>query len=97
MSADQSNLDAKMRRLPACTCEVCGYAFDCATRAVLKDVERPKEGDFSLCAKCGEIYVFNEDMTIRIPTIKELMALDPMGSEELTKTQTMIRTKRLLG
>lgn len=31
----------------------------------------PKEGDFSVCLYCGELYVFKPDLTVRKANLKE--------------------------
>lgn len=97
MTFDKERLADNAKPLPMCQCVVCGYSFDCATKADLPREQRPRPGDFSLCMKCGEIYVFNPDMTVRIPTIDDMLTLDNAESKTLIKTQTKIRKERPLG
>lgn len=97
MSFEKERLADNALPLPMCQCVVCGYQFDCATKADREQEQRPRPGDFSLCMKCGEVYVFNEDMTVRIPSISDMMKLDQEESNTLTKTQTKIRKERPLG
>lgn len=97
MSFNLEQLDANKRPLPTCTCVICGYQFDCASRPNNNQEGRPRPGDFSLCLKCGEIYVFKDDMTIRLPTVAELMNLDQGNMNTLQVIQTKIRKERPLG
>lgn len=95
MDVDQT--DYIKRPLPVCACKVCGYKFDCATAPTEDITKRPRPGDFSLCMKCGEIYVFAEDMTVREPSLNEMMALDRENHKHLENIQVMIRERRPLG
>lgn len=96
MTFDIEQLDANSKPLPMSRCLVCGYSFDCASRPGIDQTKRPRPGDFSLCLRCGEIYVFQDDMTVRLPTVKELMELGEAEHKELTEVQTMIRKERPL-
>lgn len=52
-------------------CSKCGYNFDCATD--LRVENRPKPGDWSMCFKCGNIAVFDEQLKVRSATQEELL------------------------
>ena len=91
---DKEQTDYKNHPLPEQTCEVCGYKFDCAMGT---GSQRPRPGDYSVCLKCGEIYTYQPDMTMRVPTLMELMELDAETSRQLELVQTKIREQRLLG
>lgn len=82
------------RPLPPQQCS-CGYEFDCAS-----DVEdasqRPGPGDFTLCFKCGEIYVFDESMKIQQPTIQKIRDMPADTWFVLEKAQRIIREQRFL-
>lgn len=94
MNFDKVQLDANQRPLPMCRCEVCGYEFDCASHS--DEGKRPRPGDFSLCLKCGELYVFNPDMTVRVPTLAELKEMTGELETQVKHMQTMIRKERPL-
>lgn len=55
-------------------CHECGYVIDAATEATGRE-SKPKEGDVSLCAKCGELNIFNADQSLRKPEREELFAI----------------------
>jgi len=57
-------------KIPKSTCPKCGYLLDTST-SVFDDCTVPKAGDVSLCLACGEISVFNKDLTLRVPTKTE--------------------------
>lgn len=95
MNLDKAQLDSNNHPLPLCRCVVCGTKLDSATRPGPEE-ERPRPGDLSLCLKCGEIYVFNQDMTIRVPTVAELMQCGPEIHSELEFMQNKIRNLRPL-
>jgi hypothetical protein len=69
---------------PECKCLACGYQFDCAT-APDDEVARPKDGDISICLKCGHLAAFNDDMTLRPLTDAEM--LDVAGDKEILRMQ----------
>lgn len=51
--------------------------------------EAPSPGDVSLCFNCGNIQIFNEDMTRRPATPGELEVLE--SDERIIKVQKLIR------
>ena len=55
---------------PACTCAGCGHTFDAAS--ALEGEAIPREGDLTLCIRCGAVYAFRADLTVR-----------PVGRREL--------------
>lgn len=50
-------------------CPHCGAKVDAASQIGGEDA--PRAGDVSLCVYCGEWNIFNEDMSIRKPTVDE--------------------------
>lgn len=82
--------------LPMSTCPTCGYQVDAATHPV-NDKAVPKPGDLSLCMKCGELMTFNDDMTLRLSSIEDVMGLKPEENNLLERTQKLIREKRPMG
>ena len=61
----------KSRAIPKLTCPYCGYLFDQAFGD-----RRPKGGNASLCLGCGKVSLFNEDLTMRVPTKNEQLEID---------------------
>lgn len=55
---------------PEAICPWCGTPLNAATGVTCED--GPSEGDISICAKCCEILIFKEDLTLRKPTAAEL-------------------------
>ena len=53
-------------------CPKCGYRTDAASVARGQH-HRPNAGDISVCMNCGAITIFNDDLTLREPTGKELL------------------------
>ena len=81
--------------IPKVACPGCGYEVEAATAVGEgRKNARPFPGCFSVCAKCGEITVFKEDLTQRIPTLAELTSLDPYLNDLLTRAQKLIRQHR---
>lgn len=59
----------------------CGYILDAVTG--VSGADTPREGDFSLCAKCGSFLKYEKGLTLREFTHDELVDLD-------TKTRKML-------
>jgi hypothetical protein len=51
-------------------CPYCGVTHDGMT-ALVKAEHRPSEGAANICARCGEISIFNEDGSLRRATATE--------------------------
>lgn len=81
--------------LPRCPCPTCGYVVDSATHVGDKEIS-PNDGDLSLCLKCGEILVFNPDLSLRASTLNDLMGLPADTNATLERAQTLIRAKRFI-
>lgn len=78
--------------IPPCQCPVCGYHVDSA--ADIEGDSQPSPGDVSICFKCGEILVFNPDLTQSQAPLDSLLKLSPKQRDLLTKAQKMIRRER---
>jgi len=52
-------------------CLKCDYLMDCSEPAFEEEDIMPTEGDMTMCLKCGEIMIFNKDLTVRIPNKEE--------------------------
>lgn len=61
-------------QLPSSTCCECGTVLDAASGPC-----RPKEGDLTLCIKCGSLNAFDANLALRKPTDDEIftVAKDP--------------------
>jgi hypothetical protein len=56
------------------TCRHCGYVTDCVSY-IMDEAVKPAPNDVNLCLKCGALYVFSEDLSLREPTLEELLKL----------------------
>lgn len=57
-------------RVPISACKACGKPNDSAT-SISADI-KPTPGDVSICLYCGHVTVFDDDLTLREPTSKEM-------------------------
>ena len=57
------------------TCPYCGRMNDLHGDAAGTDAT-PSPGDSSLCWECFNVSIFAEDLSLRLPTAKELKELD---------------------
>jgi hypothetical protein len=80
----------------AASCPSCGRSdLDGATHAAASDhVVIPKPEDISICAYCGAINQFTEDMDLKACDIDKLSGLDAMDRARLRKLSEMCRTHR---
>lgn len=60
-------------RVPEHKCK-CGAEMDATTGVDTGTV--PADGDFTVCIICGFIWVFNDDLTLREPTDKDMHYLE---------------------
>ena len=61
--------------VPPTTCIECGTVNDSAAFASGPGVVRPREGNISMCFECGHLAIYNEDLSLREPTIDEMLKL----------------------
>ena len=54
-------------------CPYCGHNRRCATG--LDGQRRPKAGDYTVCAKCGSVSVFDEQLMLRPPSPQQTQYL----------------------
>lgn len=76
-------------------CPSCGSLLDACTQ-VMGEESGPAEGGFSFCSYCAELLMFNADLSVRVPTVAELVDLPPDVQLFLDKTREGIlkcRTK----
>lgn len=74
-----------------CPCPKCGYNLDRATSVEFKDFHAPKNGDLTMCMKCGEMLMYNEDVLI-VPLPQDVF--DELDVETKTKLLKMQRLAR---
>jgi RNase P subunit RPR2 len=73
-------------------CPTCNYKMDRA--AGLTGLEIPEEGCSGICFNCGEILVFNKDLSLRLPTAEELDEASKI--EKLVMAQKWIKARGYL-
>ena len=59
----------------ALSCVACGYRFDAASLPEHGPAQAPKDGDYSLCFRCGEVQVYVVGalgIAVREATVAEL-------------------------
>jgi len=57
--------------LPEQMCLRCGHVYDRASN--FENDHRPSPGDFCVCIRCAYVMAFNDDLTLRHLTIRELI------------------------
>ena len=83
----------KTTRVPTFVCPTCGEELDAASNGA---GATPHAGAVSVCIKCAEITVFNEDLTQRLPTAGELAEIKANPSwGEIQALQIAIRMREL--
>jgi len=73
-------------------CPTCGH-----TAPVLLGfgTSRPPEpGDWTVCAKCGDVLVFGAGGRLQVPTLAQLMAMPPLLSRLVDAAQRAARAGR---
>lgn len=81
-------------RIPKATCQ-CGQIMSASADAFGSSV--PSEGDISLCIGCGLIYMFNKDMTVRLPTEEEMKIVkQDAGWPKVERVRDLILKKHAL-
>jgi hypothetical protein len=78
-------------RIPTSPCVSCGEPNDAASRVNNDDV-RPGPGDVTICAYCGHIAVYADDMTLRDPNDAEI--IDMAGEPEVLHAQKVAKAYR---
>jgi len=77
-------------------CPVCGNVNDDATCLETPE-QKPEPGDFTICAKCGEIMVFTDDLSTKAADLDDMLTLTPQHHEYLDGLQKFIRKERIVG
>lgn len=86
--------------LPKSACPTCGYEVDDASRPVNVNPgerDKPVPGDLSLCLKCGEVLVFQEDMHLSLANLKDFEGIEDYEMKMMDRAQKLIREMRPLG
>jgi len=73
--------------IPTCFCLKCGHTFTHASNLTGKGNPRP--GDCTLCIECGQLLVFNDDMTVSLITVEEAQ-LSPEKRRKIILAQLVI-------
>jgi hypothetical protein len=76
---------------PTSLCPSCGHPLDAASG--IDDNAAPSPGDVTICAKCGELLAFTDDLTVVPATAERLDLLDPEQVIKMHSMQTFIRQK----
>lgn len=61
--------------VPASRCPACGYRMDSAT-CPAGERQRPREGDFAICLKCGVCLRFDRALRLVAATKEDIAAAD---------------------
>ena len=77
------------RTNPDARCTQCRKQLDGATG--FRDGAKPKEGDLSICAYCGNQMRFNADLTLRTMTDEDRKTLPKQVLEGLDDATLLIR------
>jgi len=78
-------------RIPQTPCPKCGAKLDAS--GSFETAERPTAGDVSLCAYCGVVLIFADDLTQRPATLAEIEDIEK-NSPEFTRVQVMLALDR---
>lgn len=78
-------------RLKPDHCLNCGKRLD-GCSVVDEAFARPKEGDFTICIKCGHLMVFGDGLKLRNPTEEELR--DIAGDPRIVRASTALAAIR---
>src|SRR5215471_4480147 len=86
-----SNALVPTDRVPPTTCVECGEVSDCASLPEDRNGHhRPKAGNVSMGFSCGHLAIYNEDLSLREPTIDEMLA---MGRDPKIRLLQTLRAK----
>ena len=79
-------------RTPETRCPGCGYPLDAAS-GLSPDDARPTPGDYTVCAECARVLIFNAELIPRDLTPAEQRALeaDAAAQRELARVTQALR------
>ncbi len=74
-------------------CQNCLYPLDAASDLYGEKTASP--GNVTVCVSCGAIYIFNEDMSLREPTVEEMVQIVEYeeGWNKILQMQQAIRER----
>lgn len=78
------------------TCQKCHYEMECSTETFSAGTS-PKENDITVCFKCGTVYFYNIDLSLRLMTENEkkhLALSSPQTFNQLLKILQAIAVTR---
>jgi hypothetical protein len=73
-------------------CCTCGHKLNDCT-AVNGPNAKPRYGDISVCLNCGEIFVFEHDLSVRPAELNDLMKLGKVERRVVDQVQRIIRKR----
>lgn len=77
---------------PSATCPQCGATF--YAHAPIHHHAPPGPGDVSICARCGVIIAFDEDMALEVASQETLDSLDAETISALDFARSLVETRR---
>jgi DNA-directed RNA polymerase subunit RPC12/RpoP len=81
----------------ASVCPHCGYKMNASTTADIDCDAKPEPGDVSLCAECGAINQFDDNLrVIAMPREKQKEVLDSEIGDTIRRAQLFIAGKAFL-
>ena len=84
-------------RLPGSECWRCGYRMDAASAFDASDPRPAREGDPSVCLRCGAVAVFTAGLELRKMTPREVSELDGDTKRDLAAAVLAQRSADPLG
>lgn len=84
-----------MKKVPLHKCPACGQSHDCARERAGIENDGPQDGDFTVCTSCGEIGVFNKDLSIRQATTADLIGAGKENIISLRRMQQEVQNAKL--
>ena len=81
--------------VPPSPCPGCGMVLDAANAADDTLPARPRPGDLSVCVHCCAMLAYNEDLTLRQATEKEVAIImhDCHGAEVVEAIRFMLQSR----
>lgn len=72
-------------------CPACEHPINAAGTIDAKDTYVAEPGDITVCYGCACVLVYADDMSVRLPTTKELVETPPEQQAEITDLQKKIK------
>jgi hypothetical protein len=71
-------------------CPTCKVEVDLGVN-MSKTEKEPKPGNIAVCMNCGEILIFNQDMTLRESTLSDILKIRPDIMVQVLECQLAVR------